>query len=196
MRDDTTQTKADLSRPLVETIVHPVGYAILRALTERAASAKELAKALSQPRSTVGDQLRKLQAHGLIEAVGQEARRGTVERFYRLAPAARWLDDAETGRLGANEKERVVRRVVREAIADVSGALATDVLDRRDDWCVGSSRVAVDARGWEELAGIHQRAVEEVERVRMESAERLANGDGRPLRALSWVMLLELDDLG
>jgi hypothetical protein len=84
--------------------------------------------------------------------------------------------------------------VAREAATDTSLALQSDRLDLRDDWCVGSSRIVVDPQGWRELAEIHWRTLEEVERVREESADRLNGEAGESLRAISWVMLLELPD--
>jgi len=194
MSDEVSEAVAGLDNALVDTVGHRVGYAIFRALTERPASARELAALLSQPRSTVGDQLRKLIASGLVESTGEEARRGTIERFYRAASGSRWLDDDATGKLDPRQKRRTALRVAREAMADTSLALRSDLLGHRNDWCVGSSRIAVDPRGWRELAEIHRHALEEVERVRDESAERLGDDAEEPLRAISWLMLLELPD--
>ena len=194
MSNEVSEAVADADKALVDTVGHRVGYAIFRVLTERPASARELAELLSQPRSTVGDQLRKLIASGLVESAGEEVRRGTTERFYRVAENSRWLDDDVTAKLDPRQKRRTALRVVREAAADTSLALQGDRLDHRDDWCVGSSRIVVDNQGWKELAEIHRQAVEEVERVRDESAERLDDGADESLRALSWVMLLELPD--
>jgi predicted ArsR family transcriptional regulator len=185
---------ASADKALVDTVGHRVGYAIFRVLTERPASARELAELLSQPRSTVGDQLRKLIASGLVESAGEETRRGTTERFYRVAENSRWLDDEVTAKLDPRQKRGTALRVVREAAADTSLALQGDRLDHRDDWCVASSRIVVDNQGWKELAEIHRQAVEEVERVRDESAERLEDEADESLRAISWVMLLELPD--
>jgi DNA-binding transcriptional ArsR family regulator len=196
MSDEASEALADADKALLETIGHPVGYAIFRMLTERPASGRELAAALSQPRSTVGDQLQKLVASGLVETTGEEARRGTVERFYRAAPASRWLDDDATGKLAPDQKRRTALRVVRQALTDTSRALASERLDRRSDWVVASSRIAVDARGWMELAEIHRRAVEEVERVRDECAARLEGQKGAPQRAASSLTLLELPEEG
>lgn len=181
-------------RALIDTVGHRVGYAIFRVLTERPASARELAALLSQPRSTVGDQLRKLIARGLIESAGEETRRGTAERFYRIAPGSRWLDDEATGKLDPGQKRRTALRVAREAAADTTLALRSDRLDHRNDWCVASSRITVDLRGWKELAEIHRHAAEEVERVRDESADRFDEEAEEQLRAISWVTLLELPD--
>jgi hypothetical protein len=194
MSDEGSEAVAGPDEALVNTVGHRVGYAIFRALTERPASARELAALLSQPRSTVGDQLRKLIASGLIESAGEEARRGTTERFYRVAPGSRWLDDEVTGKLDPRQKRRTALRVAREAAADTSLALRSDRLDHRNDWCVGSSRIVVDPRGWKELAEIHRHALEEVERVREESADRLDDEAEGQLRAISWLMLLELPD--
>jgi DNA-binding transcriptional ArsR family regulator len=194
MSDEVSEAVADADKALVDTVGHRVGYAIFRVLTERPASARELAELLSQPRSTVGDQLRKLIASGLVESAGEEARRGTTERFYRVAENSRWLDDEVTAKLDPRQKRQTALRVVREAAADTALALQGDRLDHRDDWCVGSSRIVVDSQGWKELAEIHRQAVEEVERVRDESAERLDDGADESLRAISWVMLLELPE--
>lgn len=194
MSEEASEAVAGPEKALVDTVGHGVGYAIFRALTERPASARELSALLSQPRSTVGDQLRKLIASGLIESVREEVKRGTTERFYRVAPDSRWLDDDATSRLDPQQKRRTALRVAREAMADTSLALRGDRLDQRNDWCVGSSRIVVDSRGWRELAEIHRHALEEVERVRDESADRLDDGDEEQLRAISWVMLLELPE--
>lgn len=194
MSEEASEAVAGPEKALVDTVGHGVGYAIFRALTERPASARELSALLSQPRSTVGDQLRKLIASGLIESVREEVKRGTTERFYRVAPDSRWLDDDATSRLDPRQKRRTALRVAREAMADTSLALRGDRLDQRNDWCVGSSRIVVDSRGWGELAEIHRHALEEVERVRDESADRLEDGDEEQLRAISWVMLLELPE--
>lgn len=192
MSDEASEGANGAEKALADTVGHRVGYAIFRVLTERPASARELAALLSQPRSTVGDQLRKLIAGGLVESAGEEARRGTTERFYRVAPGSRWLDDDATGKLDPRQKRATALRVAREAAADTTVALQSDRLDHRNDWCVGSSRITVDLQGWEELAEIHRRALEEAERVREESAERLDEEAGEALRAISWVVLLEL----
>jgi DNA-binding PadR family transcriptional regulator len=194
MPDEASEPVAGPDRALVDTVEHRVRYSIFRALTERPASATELAARLSQPRSTVGDQLRKLIADGLVESTGEEAKRGTTERFYRIAPSSRWLSDDVTGKLDPRQKRRTALRVVRQAAADTSLALNSDRLDHRDDWCVGSSRIIVDPPGWKELARIHRNACEEVERVREESAARLADDVDEPLRAISWMMLLEMPE--
>jgi hypothetical protein len=192
--DEASEAVDGLDKALVEAVGHRVGYAIYRVLTERPASARELSDLLSQPRSTVGDQLRKLIAGGLVESAGEEARRGTTERFYRAAPGSRWLDDDVTGKLDPRQKRRTALSVAREAMTDTSLALRSDRLDQRNDWCVASSRIVVDSQGWKELAEIHRRVLEEVERVREESADRLDDEGEEPLRAISWVMLLELPD--
>jgi Helix-turn-helix domain len=189
---NSSQAAVGADQALADLIGHPVGYAIWRVLTERCASGSELAAALSQPRSTVGDQLRRLIASGLVESAGEETKRGMTERFYRASRTSRWLDDDATGELDGDQKRRIALRVVREALADTSAALASERLDRRDDWCVASSRFAVDSRGWEELARVHRGAVAEMERIRDESGERLAATGEQPVRAISSVTLLEL----
>jgi DNA-binding transcriptional ArsR family regulator len=192
MSDETTQTTQKVNKALVRAAGHQVGFAIIRILAERgSASGKELAAALSKPRSTVSEQLRRLEVEGLIECVAEESRRGTVERFYRATPLARWVEDDEMGQLRSAEKRRLALRAIQSVVADASSALSTNTLDRRDDWCLASLRVTVDEQGWKELAEIHRQALEAVVKVRDESAERLAQ-NGEPLRALASLILLEL----
>src|SRR5262245_27357293 len=111
MSDEAPEAASGLDKALVDTVGHRVGYAIFRVLTERPASASELAALLSEPRSTVGDQLRKLIASGLVESAGEKTTRGTTERFYR-AVSSSWLDDDATGRLDSGEKRRTALRVI------------------------------------------------------------------------------------
>jgi DNA-binding transcriptional ArsR family regulator len=197
MTNGVISTEPRVSRALVQAYGHPVGYAILRVLVERGtASGKEIAAAVPKPRSTVGDQLRRLQADGLIECVREESRRGTTERFYRITPFACWVDDEEMSHASTAERRRIGLRVLQSAVGDASTALAANTLDRRDNWCLSSMRLAVDAQGWKELADIQRRALEEVERALDESDERLmAGAGGERLLALCSVMLLELPEV-
>jgi DNA-binding transcriptional ArsR family regulator len=193
MTDETTPNDT-AGEALAQSILHPVKHAIIRVLTERGtASGREIAADISKPRSTVGDHLRKLLADGLIESAREEAKRGTAERFYRIPLSARWVEDDELAGMDAEERRRVALRVVRSAVIDASAAISTNTLDHRNDWCLSSTRVIVDADGWKELRDIHQRAIKEVERVRLESAERLGLGAGeKTQRVFSSLMMLEL----
>jgi DNA-binding transcriptional ArsR family regulator len=196
MTDGTTTPAAKVNAALVRATAHPVGYAILRVLGEHdTASCKEIAAALSKPRSTVGDHLRRFEADGLIECVGEETRRGTVERFYRGTHLSDWTDNEEMGQVSAEDRRRIGLRFVQSVVADASSALSANTLGDRADWCLGSLRMVVDEPGWRELVEIHERALEEVVRVRGESAERLTAEEGEPFRAFSSVMLLELPKL-
>jgi DNA-binding transcriptional ArsR family regulator len=182
------------NRALVKALIHPLSFEILGVLAERnMASGKEIARLLSKPRSTVGDQLRRLEAHGLIETAAEDSTRGTVERFYRGAPAATWVSDEDVALLGAEEKRQMGLRVVRSAVVDASAALSGNTLDQRNDWCLSSTRLSVDEEGWRELAELHKRTMEEVERVRRQSRERMASQRAtKAVRALSSIMLVEL----
>ncbi|HWP33480.1 MAG TPA: hypothetical protein VNL97_07000 [Solirubrobacterales bacterium] len=191
---DEAATAATVNKAVVRSVSHPVAFAIMRIFCEREiASGREIAALVSKPRSSVGDQLRILEAEGLIECVAEEAKRGTVERFYRATPAARWVDDEEMAHVSPEERRRMAVEIIRSAVTDASAALAANTLAHRANHCLSSMRVAVDEQGWRELSDVHRHTIEEVERVRDESAERLAGGmSGESLRALSSVMLLEL----
>jgi DNA-binding transcriptional ArsR family regulator len=177
---------------LVAAMGHSVRFRLLAALANvPAASAVELARKLDLPPRAVRHHLSQLHHAGLIEIAEERARRGVAERFYRRVVAPQ-IDDAEFQALTPLEQRRIDVQILKLSYADAAMALSAGTINSRPDNCVTCVHAQVDNQGWQELAEVHRRAYEEVERVKAESAERLGTGEEEPIPATSTLMWFEL----
>jgi DNA-binding transcriptional ArsR family regulator len=79
----------------LSALAHPIRLHILSVAESEDISASEVAVALSEPLGVVAYHFRVLHTAGLIELVGTERRRGSIQSFYR-ATTTGWSDLAET----------------------------------------------------------------------------------------------------
>jgi DNA-binding transcriptional ArsR family regulator len=167
-------------------------YSIVSVLDTRVeTTASALAAELEVSVARVRRQLRVLSRAGLVETVTETARRGVTERSYRLAGDL-IIDDEEFDALPVEQKERIVRSILRVSLGDILRSVKAGLINRRSDRCVVRAPVLVDEEGWRELARIHGRTYEEVRRVREESERRLKDSDGDPIATVSIQLFIEL----
>jgi DNA-binding transcriptional ArsR family regulator len=96
--DDIPLVVADgggISGKRLSALAHPIRLHILSVAETEDISASEVAVALSEPLGVVAYHFRVLHTAGLIELVGTERRRGSIQSFYR-ATTSGWSDLAET----------------------------------------------------------------------------------------------------
>ena len=86
---------AGISGKRLSALAHPIRLHILSVAESEDISASEVAVALSEPLGVVAYHFRVLHTAGLIELVGTERRRGSIQSFYR-ATTSGWSDLAET----------------------------------------------------------------------------------------------------
>jgi DNA-binding transcriptional ArsR family regulator len=86
---------AGISGKRLSALAHPIRLHILSVAESEDISASEVAVALSEPLGVVAYHFRVLHTAGLIELVGTERRRGSIQSFYR-ATTTGWSDLAET----------------------------------------------------------------------------------------------------
>ncbi len=166
---------------------------ILETLGERQrANAQEIEEATEIPRSTVYDHLRHLMQMGLIECIEAKATRGALQRYYRHAEGTLFIEDDELMHLDPKKRDVVNIRVLQTTTRDAASAFSERKPMRLAGELFSSARALVDQEGWEELVAIHRRAVEEMERVRRMSSERLRSGGGSAIKATSGIFLFEL----
>src|SRR5918997_1141698 len=79
----------------LSALAHPIRLHILSVAESEDISASEVAVALSEPLGVVAYHFRVLHTAGLIELVGTERRRGSIQSFYR-ATTTGWAELAET----------------------------------------------------------------------------------------------------
>lgn len=82
---------------VLRVISHPIRIEILRVLSSRVASPKELARELGESVSNVSYHFKYLRLEGCIEIVETEQRRGAIEHYYRAKQAPLDGDEAWTG---------------------------------------------------------------------------------------------------
>ena len=86
---------AGISGKRLSALAHPIRLHILSVAESEDISASEVAVALSEPLGVVAYHFRVLHTAGLIELVGTERRRGSIQSFYR-ATTTGWAELAET----------------------------------------------------------------------------------------------------
>jgi DNA-binding transcriptional ArsR family regulator len=75
----------------LSALAHPIRLEVLRMAESVPISASEAAVALGEPLGTVAYHFRVLHNAGLIELVGTERRRGSIESFYE-ATSSGWTE--------------------------------------------------------------------------------------------------------
>lgn len=78
----------DVEQALIFLLQHPLRKRLLRLYVEakEMRSPKELTVPVNKPVSKVGYHVRVLEAHGAVEIVAEQQRRGAVEHFYEATP--------------------------------------------------------------------------------------------------------------
>jgi len=79
----------------LSALAHPIRLHILSVAESEDISASEVAVALTEPLGVVAYHFRVLHTAGLIELVGTQRRRGSIQSFYR-ATTTGWSDLTET----------------------------------------------------------------------------------------------------
>ena len=153
---------------------------IIVLLNERVASRPEICKELGAPVNKVRyemDVLKKLDPP-LIELVCEKPVRGTVEKFYRATEQAR-IDEVEWAGVPDVIKGKMRGDLLDMVVRDAVAAVETDAFDSVKDAHMSWSPMILDEQGWEETVAVLSRALEEVEGIKDDSAERLTENNAK-----------------
>jgi DNA-binding transcriptional ArsR family regulator len=108
----------------------PTRQKIISLLSERAATTSQLAKALGQPKGSVGHHLKVLEEAGLIRVVRTRQVRAITEKYY--GRTARLFDFMHgEGELAREPTLQLLRQVMNEYVAPESEEWTADVLTSR-----------------------------------------------------------------
>lgn len=151
---------------------------LLRILSERPASPRELAEMLEQDVSDILGHVVELWADNCIEVVAEEELgEDEADRRYRTAPPF-FVDDWEAQELSLEERERLSVAVLQGIVIEALGARRTGTLDSRHDAHLSYKPLKLDDRGWRELVALLKRTLKEAETIEDGSRERLGlSGD-------------------
>lgn len=112
------------------TVLHPLRLRILAEL-DRPDSAAGLARRLGLPRQRLNYHLRQLEHQGLVEAVGQQQKRGCTERLVRAVARSYLINPAALGDL-AVDPARVPDHVSSAYLVAVAAQVIRDVAALRE----------------------------------------------------------------
>ena len=171
---------------LMKALAHPLRQQLLIALSERVASPSELAEELGEPLGNVSYHVRMLVDLDCIELVSTTPRRGALEHHYR-ATVRPMLDDAQWAAMPLATRRALVGDVLTAIWRTVGDAADAGGFDD-DKVHVSRERLALDARGYDEIADLLSATLERAVEIKAESADRLAQS-GEPAIE-TWMAIL------
>ncbi len=142
-------------------------------LEEEPASPVILAGKLDQPLGTIAYHVRTLYDLGLLELVSTRQRRGATEHYYRTTARPR-TSPQEWEALDAVSKQRLLTALIAKATDCATRSAAAGGFDSGDAH-ISTDVVALDRRGWDELASEIRRWLERFEEIEREAAHRLTD---------------------
>ncbi len=160
---------------------------LLRILSERPASPRELAEILEEDVGDLLSHLVELWADNCIEVVAEGPGGEEADRRYRIAPPF-FIDDWRAQELSREERERLSVAVLQGIFTEALGARRTGSLDARHDSHLSYKPLKLDDRGWRELTGLLLRTLKEAETIEDGSRERLGLTDEDGLEAVVALM--------
>ena len=187
MRSGENQVKKRLKGPrrtakpsngVITAMKNELRTHILVLLNERAASGPEIQKELGAPPERVRYELQALRTAEppLIKLEYERPVRGTVEKFYRATSRA-YLDQSEwlgvPDAIKGDMRGTLLNMIVEDAIAALEEGTFDSLVDAHMSW----NPAILDQTGWEAVVAVLRRALEEVEQIKRESAERLQAED-------------------
>jgi DNA-binding transcriptional ArsR family regulator len=182
--------RSDISDPrVIKALTHPLRVQILRALEERTASPSELADEIGAPLGNVSYHVRQLHALGLIKLVKKTPRRGAIEHHYKALVQPPISDNAWA------DQPNVVRESVVGAslgqLGEAVNAAAAGGGFRRPEAQLVREEIALDEKGFKDIAKELGRSLERVAKIREDSAKRLEKSGGDASSGNVVVMLFE-----
>jgi DNA-binding MarR family transcriptional regulator len=169
-RHDPTQRH---DRRIENTIKDEIRVDLLRVLSERSATPRELAEILEADPSDVLQHVVELWAESCIEVVADEGGSDdpAERRYRRIEPF--FVEDRETEDLSRSDRERLSALVLQAIISEAVGALRTGSMDSRSDIHLSCKPLKLDERGWREVMALLLRTLKEAETIEEGCRERL-----------------------
>jgi len=178
---------------VVKALAHPLRAQILAALEDRVASPNELSQELRADLGSVSYHVRRLVHLGFLKQVRQTPRRGAIEHYYTAIARPR-ITDAAWANVPTIVKRAMVDATLESVGRYVAAAAATGGFDVADAHLTRSP-ITVDEQGWRELAAELGALTERVVTIQRQSAERLAESDGKEAEATVVLMLFDSSDV-
>jgi len=186
---DKAETQGEKKRggSLCGVLKHPLRVRILEILNEGPKSPSQFVQEGLVPKVHYDDyqqalslasyHFRELEKVGCLRIVDTIPRRGATEHVYE-GTARVYFTDEEFEQLPHDSRRQFSRISFQGLIARVDGAMEADTFDARTDRHLTWMPFGVDERGWAEMMAAMSACFGEVERIRHDSRDRLAeSGD-------------------
>jgi DNA-binding transcriptional ArsR family regulator len=178
-----------LREAIAEALGDPLRTQIYLSVAERpGATIAQIANRVDEPERRVRHQVQRLVELGLVEVDSETKRRNTRERHYRalVRPVVEhfgdWSDDG---------RRKASLSMARQVVFDLSRASRDSRFGTLDGHTAIRIPGEVDQEGWEALAQIMRRALDEAEEVMFESAARLETAGEAGIEAMGVMLLFE-----
>ena len=174
-------TKPGEGRTIEEAVSYAVGHRVrievLAALHEGPRSAKELAKTVRQPLSTVTHHVEELLASGSIEIARTEQVGNINQNFYCVVKLP-FFPYEDWAAMTLEERQVTAALILQASTTEAFASLWAGKLHSDPHIMIAWNRVNLDPRGREDLADEQSRSWERIKEIEAESATRRAeSGD-------------------
>jgi hypothetical protein len=180
------ESRPRLDRRIENSIKGEVRTDLLRILSERSATPRELAQMLGEDLGEVLGDVVELWADNCIEVV-EDGVGDAADRRYRTTPPF-FVDDREARELSLADREELSATVLQAIVTESVGALRTGSLDSRPDIHLSWKPLRLDERGWREFMALLLRALKEAETIEEACKERLGLADEAGIEAVVALM--------
>jgi DNA-binding transcriptional ArsR family regulator len=170
--------KPSSQEALIKAYKHPVRAAALVVFAERTVCASELAEILGMELKNVTYHVRVLADLELIEPVKEQRLRGSIATYYKAVTAS-LTKNVDWERLNPAVREAVSGRLLEGLISDASASLSTGAFDDRPTRHLSRTSIKLDDKGWRQVAGILEGALEAILREQGAAGQRLKDS-GEP----------------
>jgi DNA-binding transcriptional ArsR family regulator len=163
---------ADLLSRLADALADPLRARLLAAVTEKPGiGIRQIAARVGETERKVRYHVEALHSAGLVEVQGEVRRRGAIERQFR-ATNSMMIDAVDEERISAAQQRRISLEILKLIMSDATASVASGHFGTHPGHCEVRLRGEIDEKGWQELAEIHLRAIEEAQDAIDRSVER------------------------
>ena len=185
-----TQRRSATQNRLV-AMSHPLRADVMRVLSERTASPKEIADELGEPIPNVSHHAKRLVQLGCAELVDKRQVRGAIEHFYR-ATERPLVDTEEWDDLHPLIAEKIVCDVMQAGLDDFVSSAKSGMVGSDERFHLTRTRLLLDEEGMTEALEIQERARLEIMEAQERAADRAANAAAETFHVTSWLGCFEV----
>jgi DNA-binding transcriptional ArsR family regulator len=190
--EDLTREKR-LDEQLAALVSSPNTIKVLTILTERSVSPKEIASMLDLTIPGASYHVKKLVSMGMVELVEKRDVGGAIQHVYR-AVVRPLVGNDEWDKLSPAQRRRVSIWVFQLILADAADSFDAWLFDARSNNHLSRTAMVFDEQGFDEVAAIQDKALEEILEVQALSNERIARGEGVAINLVAAMACFELPE--